>query len=86
MKGKGNKQCFRESTGDEGDTLSIVHLICSGSLLAEMLFNYRLLMVSLQILAIVNGVKEESSFLEANENAECANTNIVLRSRCALLI
>lgn len=55
--------------------------------LTEEFLNCRLLAFSLQNLD-VSGIKEEFSSLEAknNECTECANTNVVLRSRCVLLI
>lgn len=57
-----------------------------GFILAAMFFNCLMLMLSLQNLPAANRSKGETSSLETNENEECANTNIVLRSRCALLI
>lgn len=86
IKGTGNKQCFRASMGGAGRRAVKQAPHLSRFIGAETFFNWTLLMFSLQNVAAARGIKEAFSSVEAKENAQCANTNIILRSRRASLI
>ena len=79
IKGKGKGKALKMDWGDP----TYLRFV-----LTEVFLNCGLLAFSLQNLDVVSGIKEEFSSLEAknNECTECANTNVVLRSRCVLLI